>query len=145
MAREWSLAELAELAGVPARTIRFYISRGLLPRPAGGGRAAVYTPEHRERLDAIRKLQARGMMLHDIARELGSERRPALPQPASWWQYPVADGVTVSVRTDQAPWRLRRIQDALAEFTARLARDTAEEEDEHGGKRFCGGGGDDGR
>jgi len=32
-----ALVELSEVSGVPARTIRFYIARGLLPPPLVGG------------------------------------------------------------------------------------------------------------
>ena len=35
----FTLVELAEVSGVPARTIRFYIAKGLLPPPLVGGRA----------------------------------------------------------------------------------------------------------
>ncbi len=34
MEKEWTLKELAEEAGVPKRTIRYYISRGLLAPPS---------------------------------------------------------------------------------------------------------------
>jgi len=36
-----TLVELAEAAGVPARTIRYYIAKGLLPSPLVGGRPAM--------------------------------------------------------------------------------------------------------
>ena len=38
----FTLVELAEVSGVPARTIRFYIAKGLLPPPlVGSGRPAM--------------------------------------------------------------------------------------------------------
>ena len=42
----FTLVELSEVSGVPARTIRFYIARGLLPPPLVGGRSACYGAEH---------------------------------------------------------------------------------------------------
>jgi|SRR5437867_3718201 DNA-binding transcriptional MerR regulator len=116
-----TLAELAENAGVPARTVRFYIARGLVPGPATAGRAASYGREHLERLRQIRKLQARGMMLAEIARALdGRKRTSSVPEPSAWWQFPVAADVMVWVRADAAPWRARKVREALEEMTARL-------------------------
>jgi DNA-binding transcriptional MerR regulator len=67
MDKEWTLRELAAETGVPERTIRFYISRGLLAPPLRGGRGAAYGPSHKERLEKIRQLQAKGLMLAEIA------------------------------------------------------------------------------
>ena len=71
------------------------------------GRAASYGPTHLERLRQIRKLQQRGLTLADIARSLGGAAAAA-PQPSAWWHYQVSPDVTVSVRADAAPWRLKR-------------------------------------
>ena len=47
---------LAEQAGVPVRTIRFYIAEDLLAGPRGRGMAARYGEEHLLRLRLIRRL-----------------------------------------------------------------------------------------
>src|SRR5512136_170226 len=73
-AQEYPLRELAQEAGVPERTIRFYISRGLVDPPLRGGRGAAYGEKHKEQLESIRKLQAKGMMLSQIAYALAAER-----------------------------------------------------------------------
>lgn len=62
----YSLDELAASAGVPARTIRFYQASGLLPKPRREGRSAVYNDEHRQRLDLVADLRARGLKLDAI-------------------------------------------------------------------------------
>ena len=62
----YSLDELAESAGVPPRTIRFYQASGLLPKPRREGRAAVYDDEHRKRLDLVADLRSRGLKLDAI-------------------------------------------------------------------------------
>ncbi len=130
---ELTLAELAEQAGVPARTIRFYIARGLLPGPLKAGRGAVYGSEHLERLEQIRQLQARGMTLAQIARVLaGEDRRPSLPGPDAWWRYPVASDVEVWVRADSPPWRLRRIRQAMLRMAAELESNDEEEQTQDG-------------
>ncbi len=74
VAKEYTLRELAEEADVPERTIRFYISRGLVDPPLRGGRGAAYGEKHKEQLESIRKLQAKGMMLSQIAHALAAER-----------------------------------------------------------------------
>lgn len=65
----YSLDELAEAAGVPPRTIRFYQASGLLPKPHREGRSAVYDDEHRDRLDLVADLRSRGLKL-DAIREM---------------------------------------------------------------------------
>jgi DNA-binding transcriptional MerR regulator len=70
--KEWTLRELAAATGVPVRTIRFYISRGLVDPPLRGGRGAAYGEAHRARLRTIREMQAKGMMLAEIAHSLAA-------------------------------------------------------------------------
>jgi DNA-binding transcriptional MerR regulator len=119
-----TLAELAAESGLPARTIRFYIARGLLPRPEGGGRGAGYGKQHLMRLEEIKKMQARGMMLAEIARRLAGERpADALPAPSPWWSYPIEGDVVVWVRADASPWRLRQIRSAIEQAAALLRKD----------------------
>ena len=92
MSTSRTLAELSEESGIPARTLRFYIARGLLEGPAKAGRAAVYSAEHLERLQKIKELQAKGRMLAEIAFEL--DGGPAPEQTASpWWQHVIEDDV----------------------------------------------------
>jgi DNA-binding transcriptional MerR regulator len=114
----WTLSELAAETGLAARTIRYYIARGLLSGPDVAGRGAFYDRRHVERLREIQELQAQGRMLAEIA-QTGSQ--PDLPEPQAWWQYTLADGVVVSVRGDLAPWRLKHIRAVLAQAAAQLS------------------------
>ena len=62
--------DLAHRIGVRPETIRYYERRGLLPSPkraASGYR--IYTPEHLERVEFIKKCQTLGFSLDEI-REL---------------------------------------------------------------------------
>jgi hypothetical protein len=68
--REWTLRELAAETGVAERTIRFYISKGLVEPPLRAGRRAAYGKSHRDRIRAVRELQARGMRLAEIGHKL---------------------------------------------------------------------------
>jgi DNA-binding transcriptional MerR regulator len=130
--RTWTLAELAEETGLPARTIRFYIARGLLESPVVKGRKAWYAASHVERLRTIRELQARGLTLAEIGRALEPEDgREALPEMAAWQGYQVADDVTVMVRAGGSPWRINQVRQALREFAARL-KEKGDEDDAAG-------------
>lgn len=72
--------ELAQLSGVPAKTIRYYESIGLLPDP---GRAAnnyrQYTPEAVERLGFIVSARSLGFNLGDIGEFLVARDKGTLP------------------------------------------------------------------
>lgn len=116
-----TLSELAEKSGVSARTIRFYIARGVLDGPSGPGRGASYTAGHLARLEAIKRLQADGLTLTEIANETGSAGKAPEHVPSSpWWQHVAADDVIVLARADTSPWRTRQIRAAIAELAQRL-------------------------
>lgn len=122
-----TLAEVAEAAGLPARTIRFYIARGLLSGPVKGGRSASYTSEHLARLDRIKRLQAEGRTLADIARTLtGVSGESAAASATAWWQHAIADDIIVWVRAGASPWRIKQVHAALDEFASQVAPATNE-------------------
>jgi DNA-binding transcriptional MerR regulator len=124
-----TLAELADASGVAARTIRYYIARGILPPPLVGGRGACYGRAHLERLASIQALQSRGLTLAQIAWKLGEQQSETrLPQPSAWWNYPIAEGVVVQVRADTPPWRLKRVRSLLTQMAAQLNFKENEEE-----------------
>jgi len=130
MSDQWTLRELAAETGVPERTIRFYISRELLPPPLKGGRGAAYGPAHKTLLETIKKLQAKGMMLAEIGHALTHEAEPApaLPEPETWRSYSVARDVVVMLRAGASPWRTRSLLSALRRFAA-LVEDETKKED----------------
>ncbi|MFE2170080.1 MerR family transcriptional regulator [Streptomyces sp. NPDC059447] len=65
--REYRTEELAEAAGIPVRTLRFYRERKLLPPPRREGRIAWYDEHHLARLHTIAALLERGHTLGGIA------------------------------------------------------------------------------
>ncbi len=83
------IADLASLAGVTPRTIRYYVSVGLLPAPDQAGRAARYTVGHLQRLRLIRRLQDQHLPLAAIRSQLASltdtevTAALAVPEPES--------------------------------------------------------------
>ena len=65
-----SLTELADLAGVTPRTVRYYLAQGLLPAVGQTGPGAKYDDRHLARLQLIRRLQAEHLPLAEIRRGL---------------------------------------------------------------------------
>jgi DNA-binding transcriptional MerR regulator len=124
-----TLAELADESGIPARTIRFYIARGLLDGPAKAGRNAFYTAAHLARLEQIKALQGQGKTLSEIAPELGGTDPAATALVARpWVQFAVADDLIVMARADVTPWRARQLRAAVQELVARLGTEREREE-----------------
>lgn len=70
---EYRIEQLAQQAGVPVDTIRFYQGKGLLNPPRREGRITWYRDDHLERLRRVRALQQRGFTLNVIRRFLNGE------------------------------------------------------------------------
>lgn len=66
----YSLTELADLAGVTTRTVRYYLAQGLLPAVGQTGPGSKYGEGHLTRLRLIRRLQAEHLPLAEIRRRL---------------------------------------------------------------------------
>ena len=125
-----SLNELAKKSGVPERTIRYYISRGLIPGPVRGGRGAEYTQDHIAGIQKVRLLQNGGMTLAEIEYQFAQDdghRRPAIA-PESWSMYRISPDVTVQVRDGLSPWRIKHLRSAIARLAAELAADNDSQE-----------------
>ena len=71
-----SFEELATLAGLPGRTVRYYIQRGLVDRPIGAGRGAHYSGKHLEQLLMVRKWTDAGVSLERILDIASSPDQP---------------------------------------------------------------------
>ena len=116
----FSLDEIAALAELPRRTVRYYIQSGLIDRPQGVGKGAYYTQRHVEQLLFVRKWQLAGLSLERIGEllrqgELGGDRRapshddlpipPAPRRPGTvevWSHLVVAEGVEVVLEPGKA-------------------------------------------
>jgi DNA-binding transcriptional MerR regulator len=70
----YTMADLEAQTGVSARTIRFYITQGLLPAARGRGVGATYGPGHLLRLKAIVLLKAENLPLDQIRTRLEGMR-----------------------------------------------------------------------
>ena len=98
-----SLDELCDLAAVTVRTVRYYISEGLLPPPRGHGVTAHYAQEHLDRLTVIGLMKERFLPLKEIRRTLDQmsdrEIAEAAAAAAVHQSHDVAPAATKSIRT----------------------------------------------
>ncbi|MFI8349823.1 MerR family transcriptional regulator [Streptomyces sp. NPDC085596] len=90
------MEELASVAGITVRTLRFYRERRLIPPPRREGRIAWYDDHHLARLRTIAALLERGHTLNGIA-----ELAEALDHGRD-----VADLLGVAPPTEEEPVRL---------------------------------------
>ncbi len=106
--RRYSLPELTRAAEVSTRTIRYYISEGLLPPPTGAGPGSHYTDAHLDRLRLIGQLKTEYLPLREIRRRLDSlgddAVRALLARPAAPpGRDSAVDYVGRLLRSQQAP------------------------------------------
>ena len=107
--RAFTLDDIAALAELPRRTVRYYIQTGLVDRPQGIGKGAYYTEKHVEQLLLVRKWQLAGLSLERIGEVLKQQTSGPLP-PAPrrkgtvevWSHLVVADGVEVTLDPGRA-------------------------------------------
>lgn len=138
--RRFSLDELATLAGLPRRTVRYYIQQGLVDRPAGGGtRAAYYTPRHLEQLLTIGKWSQAGLSLERIRELLRGEAPPVPPAPRGTVEVRshllITDGVELVIEPGRAgltPEQVRRLfREVLQRFEAITNAEAEEARENH--------------
>jgi len=80
--QRFSISELATMAGISGRTVRYYVQRGLIPPPDGRGPGRHYGPEHLERILKLRDLQRTGLSLdHATSALTGLVSEPAIDEP----------------------------------------------------------------
>ncbi len=125
----YALDELASLAGLPRRTVRYYIQLGLVDRPIGETRAAYYTASHLHQLLAIARYSNAGLSLERIGELLTQPalRPVAAPRAGSIAvrsHLTLADGVELVVEPGRAGLsseQLRRLYDEAARLYLTIA------------------------
>ncbi len=131
--RTFTLEELGSLAGLPRRTVRYYIQLGLVSRPIGETRAAYYTRAHLEQLLTVAKYASAGISLERIGELANTHGLPSVaPAPRVGTvevrsHLTLADGVELTVEPSRArlsPEQVRRLfKDALALYENILRED----------------------
>ncbi|WP_328766222.1 helix-turn-helix domain-containing protein [Streptomyces sp. NBC_00286] len=78
MAEELDIAEVAQRAGVPASTLRFYEEKGLIASSGRRGLRRQYDPGVLERLALIALGRTAGFSLEEIARMFAPDGQPRI-------------------------------------------------------------------
>jgi DNA-binding transcriptional MerR regulator len=107
----YNLTELAALAGLTPRTVRYYLSQGLLAVDATPGPGPKYDDAHLARLRLIKRLQREHLPLAEIRGRLGDLDDQAVMALVSAPEPPPSDSAIDYVRRITAPRRM-----AIAEF-----------------------------
>ena len=110
-----TIAQLSEKTGVPERTIRYYIDRGLVPSAHGERRGAWYDTVHLEPLLRIQQWREAGLSLEAIADLLRGDTRGggrSLPTGAVEVRshLVVAEGVELVVAPERADLSSQQIR-----------------------------------
>lgn len=103
----FTLSELEDLAGIKGRTIRYYITQGLLSPAYGRGPSATYDHDHLLRLQAIGRMKDERMPLASIKEHLEQlstddlammMNAPDQPEVAVWKHYQMHPDFQIAVR-----------------------------------------------
>lgn len=122
----FTINELVDATSTPARTIRYYIEKGLLSPALGRGRSSYYTSVHVEELAKIRELRERNLSLDEIRDALSEESAPQeQPLGETWTRVALLPDMELYVR-DGAP----EYVEALARQIVQLVEHAFETEPE---------------
>lgn len=136
------MEDLETESGLTARTIRYYISEGLLPPAYGRGPSAVYDADHLLRLRYIQQLKAARLPLNDIKERLNGLTSDDLavalkieiePTAESWRHYRLHDDLDIVVR-DRPPGGRPIRQDQAFELIIEYARSVLDDLDRRPGE-----------
>jgi len=108
----FSISDVEEITGLSQRTIRYYISEGLIPPAHGRGPSATYDKSQLLRLNFIQLLRAEHKPLEEIKRQLGqmSDRQVEAilsPEPREigehWRRIALHPDIELHVRSKPSP------------------------------------------
>jgi DNA-binding transcriptional MerR regulator len=134
-AARYAIDDLARLAGVSRRTVRYYVQEGLILPPLGVGRGNHYSGEHLEQILRVKALQEAGQTLDQI-RNVGRAPRGAaarVPEHAHidrslWRRLTLAPGVELHIASHTRLPSASRLQELAAWCRDHFS--TTDEEDE---------------
>jgi DNA-binding transcriptional MerR regulator len=124
----YSIHDLATLASVPTRTVRFYIAQGLMDRPHGAKRGAWYEDRHLQQLLLIRRWTDAGLSLERVRELQAGSPEEAPPRPVKpgmvevWSRITLADGVEVQLEPGRAAMTPEQVRAFIQEVTLAYRR-----------------------
>jgi DNA-binding transcriptional MerR regulator len=96
----FSLADLVESSGLPERTVRNFITEGLVPPALGRGRSRYYTTDHLQRLELVARLRAERLSFDEIRDRLSAPDTTATPEGETWQRLTLHPDLELLVRDD---------------------------------------------
>jgi DNA-binding transcriptional MerR regulator len=124
----YNIHDLATLASVPTRTVRFYIAEGLIDRPHGARRGAWYEDRHLQQLLLIRRWTDAGLSLDRVRELQAGSPEEAPPRPVKpgmvevWSRITLADGVEIQVEPGRAGMTPEQVRAFIQAVTAAYRR-----------------------
>jgi DNA-binding transcriptional MerR regulator len=124
----YSIHDLATLASVPTRTVRFYIAQGLMDRPYGAKRGAWYEDRHLQQLLMIRRWTDAGLSLDRVRELQAGSPEEAPPRPVRpgmvevWSRVTLADGIEIQVEPGRAGMTPEQVRAFIQDVTAAYRR-----------------------
>ncbi len=124
----YSIHDLATLASVPTRTVRFYIAQGLMNRPHGAKRGAWYDERHLQQLLLIRRWTDAGLSLDRVRELQAGSPEEAPPRPIKpgtvevWSRITLADGLEIQVEPGRAGMTPEQVRGFIQGVTAAYRR-----------------------
>jgi DNA-binding transcriptional MerR regulator len=100
----YNIEALAKMTGLTRRTIRYYVQRGLIDQPEGGGRGSYYTDRHLDTIEKIKKWSEQGVPLIHMKAMLEGKAIPVHVDMStgirteSWERCSVGDGIELFYR-----------------------------------------------
>ncbi|MEN9417558.1 MAG: hypothetical protein RI988_1178 [Pseudomonadota bacterium] len=124
----FSIHELATLSGLSTRTVRYYITEGLVDRPHGAKRGAWYAQRHLQQLLLIRRWTEAGLSLERV-RELQAGAPEDAPMRTTrpgtvevWSRVTLADGLELHVEPGRAGLTPEQVRALLRDLTQAYRR-----------------------
>ncbi|QEP42966.1 MerR family transcriptional regulator [Ectothiorhodospiraceae bacterium BW-2] len=122
----YSMTELCKLVDMAPRTVRFYITQGLVDAPGARGRGAKYGAKQLQQLLTIQQWQQAGLTLEAIKRLMLQQQQPEglIPreEPGSvkvWSHLTLAAGIELHIQPELAqlnPQQIRHLSQTLQQW-----------------------------
>jgi DNA-binding transcriptional MerR regulator len=124
----YSIADLAMLANVTMRTVRFYIAQGLMDKPFAAKRGAWYEDRHLQQLLLIRRWTEAGFSLERVREIQAGSPEEAPPRPVKpgmvevWSRITIADSVEIQVEPSRAGMNSEQVRAFVQEVSLAYRR-----------------------
>ncbi|MBF0338857.1 MAG: MerR family transcriptional regulator [Nitrospirae bacterium] len=112
--KKYLINEVSEITGFSLRTIRYYVSSGIIESPEGRGRGGFYNDSHIDKLLQIKGMQENGMRLKDIINlDKSNKTDKAETTRQVWFRYEIVPGLEIHVRKDIEESERQKIFDVV--------------------------------